>query len=299
MEIVLEPGRYIVAVSGGVDSMALLHMLLMCLRRDSALSMVVAHFDHGIRANSSLDADLVHETAQSYGLPFVTEQGNLGPHASEATARHARYDFLERVRQVHGAEAIVTAHHQDDLMETVVLNLMRGTGRKGLSPLRSRPLIQRPLLSVSKSALIDYAHMHQLRWHEDATNTDDTYRRNYIRHHVLPRFSHQNKAELLHISATMAVVNHELDTLLNSILTVNIQGTSLDRALFIQLPYATSVELLASWLRLHGLRQFDRLTLERVTIAAKTYQVNKIIDLRAGSHITVGKTTLALHVTER
>ena len=148
-----EPGKYVVAVSGGVDSVALLHLLLEANdeRRtmndeDSPSSVlrppfrfVVAHFDHGIRKDSAEDRKLVQAMAQKIrGLPFVYDEGRLGPRASEATARLARYTFLRRVLQASGARAIVTAHHQDDLLETAIINLLRGTGRKGLTALGSR-----------------------------------------------------------------------------------------------------------------------------------------------------------------
>src|SRR5260221_102633 len=128
MELNVNPGKYIVAVSGGVDSMALLDMLVVL----PGLELVVAHFERGIRADSDQDRQLVAATAARYGLPFVFMRGNLGAGVSEAAARTARYAFLGRVRGAHNAGAIITAHHQDDVIETALINLVRGTGSRGL-----------------------------------------------------------------------------------------------------------------------------------------------------------------------
>src|SRR5690606_5271626 len=106
--IKIRPGKYVVAVSGGVDSMVLLDLL----RQKPKLELIVAHFDHGIRPDSAEDRKLVQRVAKHYDLPFVYAEGKLGPKASEALAREARYAFLRRVQAEQGAEAIITAHHQ-------------------------------------------------------------------------------------------------------------------------------------------------------------------------------------------
>ena len=106
--------KYIVAVSGGVDSMVLLDMMV----RAGAGELVVAHFDHGIRPDSHHDAAFVKKIAEQYGLPFESRREVLGETASEALARERRYAFLRHVAKKHNAQ-IVTAHHLDDLVETV------------------------------------------------------------------------------------------------------------------------------------------------------------------------------------
>jgi tRNA(Ile)-lysidine synthetase-like protein len=131
MKIQLPKGRYVVAVSGGVDSVVLLD----ALSKLPNLELVVAHLDHGIREDSIEDRRFVASLAASYGLVFEYGEGRLGSGASEATAREARYNFLRGVKMKHDAKAIITAHHQDDLIETAILNMLRGTGRKGLTSL--------------------------------------------------------------------------------------------------------------------------------------------------------------------
>src|SRR5665213_1651974 len=112
MNVVLpKPGSYVVAVSGGVDSMALLNVLKGESRRGGGWKLVVAHLDHGIRPESAEDRRLVQATARDYKLPFVYHEGRLGAGASEAAAREARYSFLRSVQKASDAVAIVTAHH--------------------------------------------------------------------------------------------------------------------------------------------------------------------------------------------
>src|SRR6476469_10942255 len=166
MRIEIPGGKYVVAVSGGVDSVVLLDLL----RLYPGVKVTVAHFDHGIREDSHLDRAYVAELAKRYRLPFVYDKGQLGPDASEAEARRARYDFLSKVQQKTGSDALVTAHHENDVLETAIINLLRGTGRKGLSSLTNGEGIIRPLLDVPKSEIIDYAKRHGLQWREDSTN---------------------------------------------------------------------------------------------------------------------------------
>lgn len=170
--------RYIVAVSGGVDSMVLLHQL----HRQGQHELIVAHFDHGIRPDSAADARFVESAARAYGLPFASERVELGPGASEEQARRVRYDFLQRTAAEYEA-AIMTAHHADDVIETIALNLQRGTGWRGLSVL-DRSSVVRPLLSRTKQELYDYALQHRLEWVEDSTNAEAIYTRNRLRRRI-------------------------------------------------------------------------------------------------------------------
>jgi tRNA(Ile)-lysidine synthetase-like protein len=166
--------RYVVAVSGGVDSVVLLHMMA----QHPVLDVIVAHFDHGIRDDSSEDALFVAGRAKAYGLRFESKREELGKQASEELARTRRYEFLRGVADSYGAK-LVTAHHADDAVETVAINLTRGTGWRGLAVLDSDVL--RPLLDMSKQEIIAYAKRHNLSWREDSTNASDAYLRNRVR----------------------------------------------------------------------------------------------------------------------
>lgn len=289
----MQPGTYVVAVSGGVDSVALLH----ALHQLPDLKLVVAHFDHGIRYDSVDDRRHVQQLAQSYGLPFVYQEGSLGIGTSEDTARKARYDFLHKVRETSGARAIVTAHHHDDALETAVLNLVRGTNRKGLSSLQNTSRLRRPLLHISKQDLITYAKDQGLAWRDDYTNIDTNYLRNYIRHKVLPKASSSQKAQLAEILHRLAVVNQELDEQLLHYLHIQPSARELDRALFVQLPHRVAREVVAAWFRHHGFAEFDQKMLERVVVACKTFRIGGVIQVARGYRVVVTRKRLRLEVT--
>ena len=170
--------KYVVAVSGGVDSVVLLDMLV----KSGEHELIVAHFDHGIRPESAQDADFVTALAGIYALRVETKREELGAGASEETARTRRYMFLREVAAREGA-TIVTAHHRDDIIETIVINLQRGTGWRGLAVLGDAS-IERPMTRLSKREIYDYATRHGLEWVEDETNATDHYLRNRVRKQV-------------------------------------------------------------------------------------------------------------------
>lgn len=173
--------RHVVAVSGGVDSVVLLDMLV---KQKLPLkgTYIVAHFDHGIRPDSADDATFVRELAASYGLAFETMREELGVSASEELARDRRYAFLHAVAKRYDAQ-ILTAHHANDVIETVAINIHRGTGWRGLAVLDSSAT-DRPLVGLQKKELLEYARMNNLKWREDSTNNSDTYLRNRLRKHL-------------------------------------------------------------------------------------------------------------------
>jgi tRNA(Ile)-lysidine synthase len=274
-------------------------VLLDLLVRQQDLELVIAHYDHGIRADSSEDRKLVASVAAHHGLPFFYAEGVLGSGASEATARSARYAFLERIKDEQQAVAIILAHHQDDVLETAILNMLRGTGRRGLSSLTSTPARMRPLLGVSKADLVAYAIHHKLVWHEDSTNSDERYLRNYIRHRILPRFDPASRKQLAEMVSRAAQINRDIDDLLEKELRRLSSGGTMDRRQFILLPHNVSKEVLAAWLRQHRIRSYDTKLLERVTIAVKVQRPGSRISVVGGAVIDVGNEVLALHIPER
>ncbi len=253
--------RYVVAVSGGVDSVVLLDMLAARLavgtkaspelqgeERTSGftsevqaegcappLSLVVAHFDHGIRESSAKDARFVGELAQRYGLPYETTREELGPHASEELARTRRYAFLRQVAEKYDA-TIVTAHHMNDIAETVAINVQRGTGWRGLACLASD--IERPLLGKTKADLVYYAHEHNLRWREDETNASDVYLRNRLR----PRLDDEDMVRQL---AALRARQVELREMIDEEVGRLMDGTApYSRYVFAMVPPEVASELL-------------------------------------------------------
>ena len=290
MKLSVEPGKYVLAVSGGVDSIVLLDVLA----RMPELDLVVAHFDHGIRPESADDAIFVQKLAESHNLPFVTERVELGENASEAVAREARYDFLRRTQRAVEARAIITAHHQDDLLETAIINMIRGTGRKGITALQDREDIKRPFLGIPKTDIVTYATQQNLSWREDTTNYDERYTRNYIRHRLLVRLDPGARQQLLATITEMQQLNAQIDELVTAQLTEYDQAEGLVRRWFSALPHDVSREVMATWLRMHDIADFDRKTIERLTVQAKIMHPGKRLDVLHGRAIEVGREYLAL-----
>ncbi|MDB5178235.1 MAG: hypothetical protein JWN01_178 [Patescibacteria group bacterium] len=210
-------GRYILAVSGGADSMVLLD-LMTGAAKERGYELTVAHLDHGLRTESAADRRFVQAATASYGLPFEYAEAGLG-RASEATARATRYAWLEQIRHHHQAAGVITAHHQDDLIETSLLNLARGSGRRGLAPMQGNAIL-RPLLGVTRARLRDYAAARHITWREDSTNNDLTNPRNYLRHQLLAAAGATWRRDYLARLNRLAVLNttigHTLQKLLDA-----------------------------------------------------------------------------------
>lgn len=183
----------IVGVSGGADSLCLLFVLRdYCRIRPFTMSVV--HVEHGIRGEESLaDARFVKDLCDSLGIacrcvscpvPALAKKKKI---SLEEAGREARYEILERVRRETGADKIAVAHHREDQAETMLFQMVRGSGLDGacgMPPVRGR--IIRPLLGCSRAWIEDYLTRHGIAWRQDATNRQTDYRRNCLRHQVLP-----------------------------------------------------------------------------------------------------------------
>lgn len=190
--------RFVVAVSGGADSVALLHLLL----ENGSRNLVVAHFNHQLRGGiSNADALFVKKLAASLDLPFESGSSDVKARAKgekislETAARDARYEFLASVAKKYRTRDILLAHHADDQVETCLFNFLRGSGIAGLSGMKSlskrtikgvKLQLHRPLLGASKRELLDHLNLRKLRYREDASNSVAEASRNKIRLKVIP-----------------------------------------------------------------------------------------------------------------
>lgn len=188
----------VVALSGGADSMALLH-LLDTLRMTEGFRLVAAHVHHGLRgAEADRDAAFVKEQCEKLQIPCETLFANvanerMAGESIEQAGRRIRYAFFESVRKKHRLQFIATAHHADDNLETVLLHLTRGTGLHGLCgiPLKNGCCI-RPLLSISRAQIEQYCMQAEVPFVVDSTNADSVYSRNRIRNQVVPQLREIN-----------------------------------------------------------------------------------------------------------
>ncbi len=178
------------AVSGGADSMCLLHLLS---RREGIL-LHAAHFDHRLRGEESdADAAFVQDWCTAHSIPFhlgsadVAAQARASGQGIEETARELRYAFLQHTAQKIGADVIATAHNADDNAETLLLHLIRGTGLQGLTGIPPRRNnVVRPLLTTSRAEILAYLEEFQIPHREDSSNSDESYARNKLRAQVMP-----------------------------------------------------------------------------------------------------------------
>jgi len=210
--------KYILAISGGVDSVVLLDMIVkgkLSLQGTSLQrkNVIVAHFDHGIRESSANDAEFVKNLATKYQLECMIGRGNLAKNTSEQLARDERYEFLRSVCKDVPCKIIV-AHHQDDLLETVVMNLIRGTSWRGLAPFWSDDIL-RPLLNMTKAEIVSYAIHNKLNWVEDETNYSAKYFRNRVRDFVV-RIPVEQRKKLLELSEKQTKLRVEIEKTLES-----------------------------------------------------------------------------------
>jgi tRNA(Ile)-lysidine synthetase-like protein len=181
----------IVAVSGGVDSMVLLHQLIQ-IRETEHLRLIVCHVDHGKRAESKEEYRFVESYCADHGVLFKgLRLGKLPKGNFQEAARDARYRFFAEVAREEGAEAIVLAHHLDDQTETILMRLFRGStllGQAGMQEIsvQNGVRVLRPLLSRTKQDLKDYQEKHQVPYREDASNRSGDYQRNKVRNDLVP-----------------------------------------------------------------------------------------------------------------
>lgn len=187
-----KPSRYVVAFSGGLDSTVLLHALLSS-QKDHGIPIVAIHIDHGLHEDSGSWSEHCKLIAQELGVDYLCRsvvvqlESGKGP---EASAREARYSALHA--ELAGDDWLLSAHHREDQAETLLLNLVRGSGPAGIAGIgairRFGPgWLARPLLEIDRASLADYAKREALHWVDDPSNADRRFDRNFLRHEVLPR----------------------------------------------------------------------------------------------------------------
>ncbi len=237
--------RVVIGVSGGVDSVVLAHCL-----KELGYQIVVVHLNHGLREKES-DADeaFVIELAQEWKVPFVTSRVQLPQKGNvENEGRKARYAFFEKVRQAKRAKYIAVAHHQDDQIETILLHLERGAGLKGLCGMDTLSLtLLRPLLSIPKAEILKYAKKNQLKYRTDQSNFDLNFRRNRLRHLVIPELRRQNKdfnSKVLQLACQACQRHRELQSQSNNWVRRHVGEGQFNRLAFVTLPKELQSEIL-------------------------------------------------------
>jgi tRNA(Ile)-lysidine synthase len=203
------PSRIGVAVSGGADSVALLHILHRLRERFQA-SLTVLHVNHGLRgAESDQDEAFVGDLAKSLSTPFLTERSQLASGNLEAAARESRRKFFCRMQKEAGLDRVALGHTRSDQAETVLFRFLRGAGTAGLAGMQyvsvTHGLI-RPLLKTERQEVRDWAASEGIAWRDDSTNADVRFRRNRLRLETLPRLAANYNSNLESVLAGMAEI---------------------------------------------------------------------------------------------
>lgn len=255
--------KVLLAVSGGVDSMVMLHFF-----RQAELSIGVAHMHFGLRGDESdRDAAFVREYCRAAGIEFHEQKVDTRHYAAdhhmsiETAARHLRYTWLEEIRSSAGYDCIATAHHGDDAAESMLMHLIRGTGLKGMtgiSPRRGNLI--RPLLFSSRNAILQYAQENSIRFIEDSSNQEITYRRNFVRHQIIPACLEMNpgfvatmQSNARHFSEGFHLMQERIDQLL--IKWVKPVGDELRMPIKPLLKHPAANTLLFAWLSPFGFNE--------------------------------------------
>ncbi len=206
----------IVGFSGGYDSMCLLDVLSKIKQEEDffELNIIAAHFNHNWRGEEALkEQEVCRLFAASKGFEFYTKMAPVGLKKSENEARIARYEFFEEAYENFDADAVFTAHNKDDNAETVLYRVIKGTGLVGLKGIsRKRNYFYRPLLKITRAEIMEYCDMNNLSPNNDSSNSDITYRRNYLRLNVIPALEKVNPSvkESLNTLAEVAISENSI-----------------------------------------------------------------------------------------
>ncbi len=242
-----EGDTVVAAVSGGADSICLLHLLYR-LQRIWKFSIICAHVHHGLREEADDDAAFVAACCDAWNIPFVLHKADVSLKAREEgvsielAGRMVRYTFFASLK----ADAVLTAHNKNDAVESMFLHLIRGCGLEGLCgiPQKRKDGICRPLLRFSRAEIKAYLLEHQLKWREDKTNQDTQYTRNKIRKELIPKIEEINPSFLDTATRMIEVLQCENAFLQNSVNTEGIVYKEKNRIVFLIKELATLPEAL-------------------------------------------------------
>jgi tRNA(Ile)-lysidine synthase len=268
-------GGYLIGVSGGRDSVALLHLLV----KLGYKKLIVCHLNHQLRGRSSdVDARFVQKLAEKYLLDFELGSANVPALAREkkssieTAARDSRYLFLAKVARRRLCQTIFLAHHADDLVETFLINLFRGAGTAGLSRMREIStrqiddvdlVIVRPLLNVWRKEIDIYVRKHRIKFREDASNKNLNALRNRIRHRIIPYLEKTLGRNIRPAIWRAAAISGEEENWIDGQL-LDSSDVELSVARLRPLPTALQRRVIFKWLRAQNIYEVSFDVVERV-----------------------------------
>lgn len=326
--------KIVVGVSGGPDSLCLLHVLT-TLRQEFNLSLVVAHLNHQLRgADSQADANFVQELATRWQIPHYSESRDITALASarkqsiEETARQVRYAFLWQIANTTEANKIAVGHNADDQVETVLMHFLRGTGLGGLRGMlpetslaalrlqaEDRPMAEatpnliRPLLGVSRAEIEAYCRENNLEPRQDYTNQDTTYFRNRLRHELIPYLETYNpniRQVLQNTASVVAADTQVLEDQLNRVWKTVAQNETYEKIVFdlqawLKLPlgFKRSTLRRTIYQLRHQLRDISFINVEKAIEVINKGQTGAQVTLPQGLILTVSYNTFIINTIEK
>ena len=244
----------VLGISGGPDSMALLNIMLK-LKSELDLVLVVAHVNHNVREESVIEEEYVREYSNKEGVIFeCLSVKDWGDDNFENEARSVRYNFFEKVIKEYNAKYLMTAHHGDDLIETILMRIVRGSTLKGYSGfgkyvVRDGYTIIRPLISVTKDDLVKYCKSNDIKYFVDKTNYLDDHTRNRYRKYMLPFLKNEDALvheKFLKFSETLLMYNNYIDKEIKEVINRVFKGGILDIPKFKELDYLIQSKIIYS-----------------------------------------------------
>ena len=281
----VKEGKYLLGLSGGADSVALLMILLPAIRNNRIQAEAI-HVNHGLRGRESDEDELFCcELCKKENIPIYICNVNLSGRTDEASAREARYAVFRKRYRETAPDALLLAHHADDQAETFLMRLLRGAGPDGLACMKTDEnvggiRILRPMLSLRREAIRDALRSDGIAWREDTTNTDTSYLRNRIRHELVPvliRFSETAVEKICTAASASAEDNNVLNALARETLDRISEGWVLDAYELAKQPKAIRRRSLRIWWREQG-PALKESTLNN----AQTERFERLLDVEKG-----------------
>jgi len=273
--------KLILAVSGGVDSMALLAMY-------AHADIIVAHIDHGTRKSSAEDADFVRKKCQEMGVKFYETKLELGERVSEELARKKRYEFLKTIQEKEGG-TLCTAHHLDDVLESIAINLIRGTGWRGLTPFYGDELV-RPfiMLKMWKRDVLKFAGEQNICFRQDPTNYEADYLRNRVREKMV-ELDETARVDIINLFEKQNKLRRKIEKLMTELAKQTVVGKNFHKKeIFLTADEKVALEVLRETCLMHGY-SLTRKQLGDFLSAIKTYVPHKRFNLPKNHFVTILK----------
>ena len=273
--------KLILAVSGGVDSMALLAMY-------KQADIVVAHIDHGTRKSSAEDADFVRQKCQKLGVKFYETKLELGEGVSEELARKKRYEFLKTIQEKEGG-TLCTAHHLDDVLESIAINLIRGTGWRGLTPFYDDELVRPFIISrMWKRNVLKFAGEQKICFRQDPTNYETNYLRNRVREKMV-ELDETARVDIIELFEKQNKLRGKIEKLVTELAKQTVMGKNFHKKeLFLTADEKVAIEVLREICLMHGY-SLTRKQLGDFLAAIKTYAPHKKFNLPKNHFVTILK----------